>query len=186
MLHKRVPEMEIWTGKYDDNKIMQLTKGLVELLSFNGNSLTWYMEDGTSQNWQAVSGAVDDNGNTQPDLQWVKDVGPIPEGQFVINTDIPQLWDNLSAWQKFKSNVGRGQWPGGRISWGDQRYEIFPRSVGNRSGFFLHGGANFGSRGCIDLAGCMSDFFYVFGANKRDTVPLFVNSIAATVRTVAH
>ncbi|MCP5528182.1 MAG: DUF2778 domain-containing protein [Verrucomicrobiales bacterium] len=46
-------------------------------------------------------------------------------------------------------------------AWGDYRLTIHPypgTNMGNRGGFFIHGGKTLDSAGCIDLAGSMNRF----------------------------
>jgi hypothetical protein len=56
---------------------------------------------------------------------------------------------------------------GHTAAWGDYRLTIHPypgTNVGDRGGFFIHGGAAFGSKGCIDLAGGMNRFVEDLGS----------------------
>jgi hypothetical protein len=77
-----------------------------------------------------------------------KGVGPIPEGKYWINP--AELWEN--AWYKFWDPTD---------AWGNYRITIHPypgTEVYGRGGFFIHGGAEPGSAGCIDLTSAMNDF----------------------------
>ena len=71
----------------------------------------------------------------------------------------------MSNVDKVKSVVGRGPWPGGTTSWGEDRVPIKPQ-IDNRGertgGYFIHGGSTPGSRGCIDLWKYNQSFFNVF------------------------
>jgi hypothetical protein len=69
----------------------------------------------------------------------------------------------------------RGEWPGGIIAWGEERVWLEPISyTGPRTAFSIHGGYEFGSRGCIDLATNGSAFFSILP--KRPTlIIVFVN-----------
>jgi hypothetical protein len=173
--HKDTKQMEIWNGEYDDkgNKIMEMTQGIVELLTFNGSELNWLMEDGNKQIWNARSGELDLSGETQKNLQWNKNVGPIPEGSYTVVPSNLQSWEKLSFFDKVKATFGRGPWPGGTSSWGEYRVPIWPSQKGNRSGWFIHGGDSYGSRGCIDLATNHKSFFRVL-MTKTNFLPLMV------------
>jgi hypothetical protein len=81
--------------------------------------------------------------------------GPIPEGRFWIRlTEINYNWF--------------GRWP--EASWGNWRVTIhvFPETdVGDRGGFFIHGGKVPGSVGCIDLTTEMDLFVKDVQAESR-------------------
>ena len=173
--HKDTKQMEIWAGQYDKggNKIMEMQQGIVELLTFNGNELNWLQEDGGKQIWEARSGELDENGNTQAGLQWTENKGPIPEGSYTILPSTMQSWEKLSMMDKLKSFFKGGTWPGGTSSWGEYRVPIWPSQKGNRGGWFIHGGDSFGSRGCIDLATNHKSFFRIL-MTKTNFIPMMV------------
>jgi hypothetical protein len=88
--------------------------------------------------------------------------GPTPEGLYSIkkssfvenkNESGTQKWSDLSPWQKIKSNLGGGTWPGGTDSWGSYRWQLNVESANTygRDNMYLHGGTKWGSRGCIDV-----------------------------------
>ena len=75
--------------------------------------------------------------------QLIPDFGPIPEGAYWIQ---PAQMEQVVV----ESD-----------SWGETRIIIHPRTFTKtfgRGGFFIHGGRQFGSAGCIDLADGMVDF----------------------------
>ncbi len=169
-------EKSIWNGEYDDsgNKVMNTVKGLDMLFTFDGSKLSFLMEDGGITSWSAVSGILDEFGNTQPGLQFVPNAGPIPEGMYSVNPGNIQRWCDLSFVNKLASWIGgvgvfgkHGAWPGGTVAWGEQRLPLVPLfSVpGGRGKFFIHGGLVPGSIGCIDLAGNNASFFHTL--NKQ-------------------
>ena len=97
------------------------------------------------QAWHARSGVKGSNGNFDYSLthQKTHNHGPIPAGEYWIQ---PMQLKNL--------------WAGGD-AWGDSRITIHPRTATDtfsRGGFFIHGGKDFGSIGCIDLAYGMKSF----------------------------
>ncbi len=146
--------------------------GEKELIRFDGAALSWLREDGVAIEWPAVSGNLDSLGRTQPDEQWTWNVGPVPEGWYQIDPLDIRAFDDLDIYQKEKSRWGRGYWPGGRKSWGDFRVSITPQRVEGpngviRTNFFIHGGAEPGSRGCIDLCGHNNRFFSLFKLAKH-------------------
>ena len=88
-------------------------------------------------------------GSTPAD-QARKDYGPIPEGTYWLYPEEvqdatlnPFLWNRLEYYPPSSS-------------WGSHRVPLHPDEKtdlkGRSSGFFLHGGAEFGSKGCIDVA----------------------------------
>ena len=98
-----------------------------------------------------------------PEQQRLRDHGPLPEGGYWINT----------CEQANKTNAARHDYlfitprlAPARGSWGEYSYPIWPSpctdvndSEGNpRDKFFVHGGGEFGSKGCIDLAQDMNNF----------------------------
>ncbi len=94
--------------------------------------------------------------------QQIKNVGPIPEGSYLIDSDNTQKWADLSFSQKTAAILNLGQFPGGTIAWGSERVDIIPlntTNVYNRFGFTIHGGAIPGSAGCIDLTTYDKAFF---------------------------
>ena len=73
--------------------------------------------------------------------------GPIPAGLYWVRPD--EIWEN--AWYK----------RGSTTSWGNYRLTIHPfdtTQTHGRGGFFLHGGSNPGSIGCIDLTADIDRF----------------------------
>jgi hypothetical protein len=183
--HKDTQSMTVWNGGYneDGRKTMELQKGIVELLAFNGSQLDWHQAEGGTQSWPAVSGVVDANGNTQPNLQAVANQGPIPEGWYTADPAQIQRWSDLSipnrvastfskVWEVASGNKA-GAWPGGLIAWGEIRLPLSPAQVGNRSNFFIHGGLVPGSAGCIDLTKHNNAFFKTF-AGHGASLPLSV------------
>jgi hypothetical protein len=73
--------------------------------------------------------------------------GPIPKGRYWVNPD--ELWER--PWYR----------PGDKVGWGEYRITIhpYPDTVTHgRGGFFIHGGKNRGSAGCIDLTAHMDGF----------------------------
>jgi len=149
--------------------------GLDSLVTFDGKTLTLFQKDGTNQSFEARAGKVDSQGRTQPSLQGVKDVGPIPEGTWTFNPKEIQRYSDLNLWQQFKSHFGGSSWPGGTSSWGNERVWLKPETYqGPRDNFTIHGGDEFGSRGCIDLAKNGPAFFSAVDTTL-DTIPVFVN-----------
>lgn len=109
----------------------------MELVDHNGN---------VRSSFTAVSGVP---GYQSPVHQSAVDLGPIPEGEFYINTS--QIETRLSI--SDPNNLG---WTPG---WGNNRVTIHPAEgndiAGRDGGFFIHGSIDplngYGSIGCIDL-----------------------------------
>jgi RHS repeat-associated protein len=159
-----------------ENSSVQL-QGEDSVVFFDGGTLTLLNPDGTSLSRRAVSGRVDASGRTQPGLQSLSDVGPIPEGRYSFSPSAIQelsLFDNLVG----TLSLGmRGAWPGGSAAWGQQRVFLDPApgtETYGRSGFAIHGGAQPGSRGCIDLCNAAPDFFSAID-RSLDRIPVLVD-----------
>ena len=119
-------------------------EGKESVVTFDGGTLTLLRPDGSRLVLPAVSGEVDALGRTQPELQALRDVGPIPEGAYSFRPgDIQEIkfLDNLLG----TFSLGRlCAWPGGTIAWGRQRVFLDPgpeTETFGRSGFAIHGGA---------------------------------------------
>jgi len=72
--------------------------------------------------------------------------GPIPRGNYTLK---PSEIDDPPPWYDYLRNKFLGDW-------GDWRTPLHPspgNRMGGRDGFFMHGGANPGSAGCIDIGG---------------------------------
>lgn len=101
--------------------------------------------------------------------QMQKSEGPIPEGRFWITPS--ELWEaNLIHWV-----VGM---TGG---WGEFRISIHPyptTKTYERGGFFIHGGDEPGSAGCIDLTSNIERFIQNLRGGVKETkchIPLTVD-----------
>ena len=172
--YEDTPEMKVWTGEHDKegNKIMEMRKGLTELLVFGGEKLSWLQESGDVKSWAAVSGILDKEGKTQPNLQWIKGKGPIPEGWYIADPSEVQNWSDLNILEKGAAalraiGIKAGPWPGGPVAWGYHRVPISPKKVGNRGNFFIHGGSFPGSIGCIDLTRYNNQFFNLYTPHQN-------------------
>lgn len=147
------------------------------------------------QSFRAVSGRADGDGafDLSEARQAERGVGPLPEGVYHIHTDEVQ---SISTRDQVLGVIGRGAWPGGTYSWGEQRVWIHPgathsdaRSVEvpvpgedrtvTRDGFSIHGGRSPGSAGCIDLTQNDARFFQSLAETRTHTgvgiVQLIVN-----------
>ena len=96
--------------------------------------------------------------------------GQIPEGSYRIKQNNVQDIDKVS---NLLGYTGRGMAPGGWNSWGLKRVWLEPfntNSMYNRNKFSIHGGANLGSSGCIDLAKHELEFFNKLKKYGRDMI----------------
>ncbi|MBM6594625.1 Hint domain-containing protein [Microvirga pudoricolor] len=127
-------------------------------LSFDGYQVSLQQNGRVVDSWSAVSGRP---GSQSPSETALKDVGPIPEGQWSFNTSDIQTVTGLD---NIIGNIGKlsgvtlgekfGAWYGGTVSWGVERAFLTPSATTNtfgRTGFSVHGGDWYGSAGCIDL-----------------------------------
>ena len=154
-------------------------------LKFNGKKLTHLDDDGkVVGTYEALSGRrgsrIDkadgqfvkvDYDYTSSEHQGLKDNGPIPEGEYIVKQSEYQSIENISTKDRIKGALGGGPWPGNERSWGSHRIWIYPSSgtkTFGRDGFSIHGGAVFGSAGCIDLCSNMDSFIKAFRANGDD------------------
>jgi len=88
--------------------------------------------------------------------------GPIPEGTYWINPD--ELWERTWIRKKLLPEKHK-------IAWGNYRITIHPFTTTvtyKRGGFFIHGGKDPGSAGCIDLTSHMPKF--VSDLKKEDAI----------------
>ncbi len=141
--------------------------GVDELVSFNGSEIAFRTKAGGHLSFPGVAGKLSPSGATQPDKQWIPDVGPIPEGWYHINPADIQYWDDLDKYQKAAAYFKKGPWPFGTPAWGEIRVPIKPGKVKGpdgtvRTNFFIHGGMDPGTRGCIDLCDSNDTFFEFF------------------------
>lgn len=115
-----------------------------------------------NQNLQAYDTTY---GVAYDDLKWQGTSGKpgvydsIPEGTWSIDPQKTEYYKNLPIQQKAASLVGRGLWPGFKRSWGEARTQMTSKETGIvDTGFYVHGGWNAGSRGCIDLTNQTANF----------------------------
>ncbi|MBL8210449.1 MAG: DUF2778 domain-containing protein [Bryobacterales bacterium] len=119
-------------------------------LYFDGHYLR--MNGGSrALSYPAVSGKPDAGGRFDYSVarQRIPNTGPIPEGTYWIRPD--ELDDNY--WNTFSGAFAR--------AWGRYRITIHPFTTTEtytRGGFFIHGGTEAGSAGCIDLTTHMDTF----------------------------
>lgn len=106
----------------------------LKLLTVGTVIKAWHARSG-----RKVSGVFD----YTPARQKVRNEGPIPEGLYWIQPkQLATVWFGTDAW-------------------GGHRITIHPRPstvVHSRGGFFIHGGIEYGSAGCIDLAHAINGF----------------------------
>ena len=137
-------------------------------LTFNGTRLCWVGAPHNGKCWNGVSGV---KGFQNKEFQGAKDQGPIPEGRWRVRQDRYQKFDDIPLRKQLEALFGRGTWPGGTDSWGRNRIWIEPlpgtQTLGRRD-FSIHGGADPGSAGCVDLTHQMPEFtkhFRDYGAD---------------------
>jgi hypothetical protein len=118
-------------------------------LHFDGKRLLLFGGK-TEYSYPAVSGKPSKDGkfNYTPEHQKTPNGGPIPEGTYWINPN--EIWE--LEWYDFWTNEN---------AWGKYRVTIHPfrtTVAHGRGGFFIHGGKNPGSIGCIDLTSNITQF----------------------------
>ncbi len=178
---KGVDVIEEVTVGSDGSFSSKQVQGKGTFAAFNGSQLTLYGKDGSMRTYSAVSGRVDALGRTQPGLQGVRNVGPISAGRYSFNPADIQNWNRLSGANQVASTLSpiaqilglgkHGAWPGGTYAWGTQRVPLTPSARTDtlgRDNFFIHGGREPGSAGCIDLCGQAGDFFNAVSGTTED------------------
>lgn len=98
-------------------------------------------------------------------------MGPIPEGFYEIKQSDMQFADDRSTFDKMKGVVGKGTFRGGERAWGEGRVWLTPyptTETYGRSGFTIHGGAEPGSAGCIDLTNDILSFLEEFASTRQN------------------
>jgi len=125
----------------------------LQSLRFDGSFAELTDANGNTIRLRAVSGLRPDNPRnpdgtdyTQPRHQWVRDRGPIPEGDYTIRAN---------SVQRPEMRRGALRYPTQRATaaaWGPYRIPLYPTERGNRSQFFFHLDVNNdGTAGCIGI-----------------------------------
>lgn len=168
-------------------KIHAIARAPEASLFFDGARLYW-LQEGRDTSWPAYSGkrefwenklfSVEDQ--SAGDGNKDKNGGPIPEGTYAVRQNEFQIRDSSllevgkQALAKARGKKKGGSWPGNYESWGDYRVWIaakklkHPETVGKRKDLAVHGGADPGSDGCIDLVDKMPEFADLFRLYGRD------------------
>ena len=139
-------------------------------LVFDGTQLRMQRGSNVIQRWEARSGGKVRKGSFDYSVENQKrrNIGPIPAGEYWI--DPGEL-----ASQPGRYEFWRGEWP--VEGWGKHRITIHPRPSTNthgRGGMFIHGGAAWGSAGCIDLTWGIDSFAHAIGRLSDCHIPLTV------------
>ncbi len=134
---------------------------------FDGKTLTVHVGDGHTIKFDAMSGKPE---YQDPKYQDMKDGGPIPEGVYVARQEEIQ---HITPYGLVAGIADAGTWPGSLYSWGSSRIRLEPSketNTYNRGGFYVHGGWEQGSNGCIDLTSSMDEFTKWFESNGQDLI----------------
>ncbi len=110
--------------------------------------------------------------------------GPIPEGNYFVNPQLvqrPTIKDDIFSAAGSVAGKTMGKYPGGRYAWGDCRLPIEKTPEQNektgRDNFFIHGGKEAGSGGCIDLTDkdkIFCEFIEKYRGKEQEKIPLKV------------
>ncbi|MCT4575550.1 MAG: DUF2778 domain-containing protein [Alphaproteobacteria bacterium] len=147
---KNIKKWKIHNTKDGVNKVCE------NCASLDGTALALMENKTVVDAWYAMSGKEDYQGE---EFTGVKNKGPLPAGTYTISPSNVQRRKDYSFIKRYTS------WPGGEDSWGNERIWLTPdkeNDMKGRDGFSIHGGTSFGSSGCIELAGSMSEFLDVF------------------------
>jgi hypothetical protein len=130
--------------------------------------------------WRARSGLLDKQGNTQPKFQSAENKGPIPAGKYKISVEkIEKRFDERGK-EKEPWKVRPKE------AWGNMRLLIVPDKdtniFGRAGGFYIHGGSEMGSIGCIDLGKFgYEEKFFRFWENNFDVKGVMDNPLELVV-----
>lgn len=117
--------------------------------------------------WNAVSG---NEGFQDSKFEKISSMGPIPTGVYVARQEKLQ---HITPYGLVAGVANKGTWPGSLYSWGSSRISLEASretDTYNRGGFYIHGGWEPGSNGCIDLTSQMGDFTKWFETNGQDLI----------------
>ncbi len=139
-------------------------------LVFDGQKLSWYENGELKKSWKAQSGRDEFQSGNQTHI---KNKGPIPEGKWFVNqVEHQNFYKSDDIVENFFAGlVGKGAWPNLMSAWGTDRIWLKPATqtdTKDRTGLTIHGGWNYGSAGCIDLAQNMDDFIQNFKKYGKD------------------
>ena len=182
LVASEIEEAYNWAVTSDNITQTVSTQKSDDPLLFNGKKLTATNDDGSYvDSWNGSSGKP--GSTTSLYDQARKFYGPIPESgddlSYSVDPAKIQYWKNLSVWDKIKSMLGGGPWPGGPLVWGYERVpiDIDGELPGGRTGnLFIHGslrGIGVGSAGCINL-GSGATSFINFLSQQNGYLPLIV------------
>lgn len=152
---------------------------------FDGRSLTLYRSDGSIVgSWPAISGR---NGDQRPSSQNRPFEEPLNEGEYSFSTDSIQPMTKLDA---AMGTVGRGRFPKSLPAWGTERAALVPKSAptNGRGNFFIHGGVEPGSAGCIDLGPNEKAYFDAIrstGESSHDVIVSYDQSLETSRHPLA-
>lgn len=166
---------KLGTAKYDEKILSENTPTFDKPINikpgqsakFDGKNLTIYQDGKPIASWRAVSGNKDFQ---KSDFQNLKSKGPIPEGIYVARQEKLQY---ITSYGLVVGLLNKGTWPGSLYSWGSSRIALEASKETNtfdRGGFYVHGGWEPGSNGCIDLTSQMDDFTKWFENNGHDLI----------------
>lgn len=160
---KWIDKLRIYIAERGDSELAECPVSL----TFDGSRLVMSGAVNTgrvsrpSLAFAAVSGKPDEHGrfDYSPERQRQRNIGPIPEGSYWLD---PRQMQSLWLKGLLSGSFGR--------AWGSHRITIHPfdaTATFGRGGFFIHGGADAGSAGCIDLTGRMETFAVVLARSVR-------------------
>ena len=109
----------------------------------------------------------------------IENIGPIPPGRYIIipseisDVDYRKYKEGTLQYEKFKQDYILRNWVG---DWEYYRVKLHPQKLmypnrdGHRSEFFLHGGKNLGSAGCIDVGNQDAELFSLIERTNTNDV----------------
>ena len=101
--------------------------------------------------------------------QKIRNVGPTPEGSYYILVN-----EKRTKWNSVRTHILK------HAGWGDYGWSLHPEprtETYGRSGFFIHGGSEWGSAGCIDLTNGDAELSTFLGGLCNCYIPVTVKYV---------
>jgi len=150
------------TSEFDNLDTVAITCNEKDYLLFDRKYIYLKAQNGrVKKKWVATSGKL----NATISDQNKKDFGPLPEGDYTVKFSATLDYkNNTSLWDKIK-------WLWKSPAWGFVATPLEPspkNEMVDRGNFYIHGGNEPGSEGCIDLTNKNQNFHTFLRLYKRD------------------
>lgn len=144
-------------NKSDNLDAVAITCNVGDYLLFDREKLYLKALNGrVKKSWEAFSGNVE----AAVDDQDKKEFGPLPEGEYVVQVDETLDYeDSNGLWDTIKWKLKSSRW--GYIATPLEQVE---GESFDRGSFYIHGGKEVGTAGCIELNGDLNKNFHSYMA----------------------